>query len=776
MDMDVERLMTRVDRGETMRVRAATVIGVVLACSAGARLLSGVAGSLEAMAGALELLLATALLRRTRRVAALRMIVLVELAAAVGGVADPALASWRFLLGAPAAWCVNAPWVAWWIGAAILVAAVASLPPASLLPGARRVAIAVVASLPASCDEDELRGALPGGAETIAAARREWATLDPRSASSSDLAPLLDSLRAARIVLLGEVHEDGASYSQKTRLVRALHEELGFGVIAFETSCFDVWQLRGRWSKLRDASELRASHGSNPLWAGAESLVPLFEYVLSRRDATPPLLPFGLDSKTGAVARDPKLGAEAIDEELGPFLRRIAATLPDPNGSISGAIDTVERMVARLDRFGGHVDPAIAAAESSALEQLGERFASGRRLLAAAHGDVVASFAGLLVRGLRAHAEWYARAADLDPAAGSTFTNPRDAFMAEALQWYLDVVDPAAKVIVWTGGFHGFAELAKLEFAGDDGEHERRFHGVRPLAALLRERFGDAVRVVGCSTWHGETGAPLPNAEVHQGPAPGSIEAALEAAGARVGAIDFRALPADHPLRQPQWCSAMGLEPARADWSRQLDLLLYSRATFLHSARREAGPAVDRIVEGWREVDGRWPRAALSADRLAVVEPLASLLEVATAPEVELRAGLMTVGSLQLCAASKLHVRGDLAGDLHAAGELEATVSGVFLGSACSLGPSRWRFDGPFAGTLRLFGPATVELRCNLDPASEARIVARAPGVVVKLAGYTPQSRLDRLEGALRVELESSDLPVGARRIGSLDVVVARQE
>lgn len=104
---------------------------------------------------------------------------------------------------------------------------------------------------------------------TVNPPRLEWSTLDPREANNADLAPLMRSLRDARVVLLGEVHSDGASYSQKTRLVRALHEELGFGVVAFETSAFDMWQLRRRWPRLRDAAEVRASHGSNPLWARA---------------------------------------------------------------------------------------------------------------------------------------------------------------------------------------------------------------------------------------------------------------------------------------------------------------------------------------------------------------------------------------------------------------------------------------------------------------------------------------------------------------------------
>jgi len=52
--------------------------------------------------------------------------------------------------------------------------------------------------------------------------------------TSPDLRPLGKLLKGVRIVLLGEAsHFDGTDFLAKTRLIKFLHTELGFDVLAF---------------------------------------------------------------------------------------------------------------------------------------------------------------------------------------------------------------------------------------------------------------------------------------------------------------------------------------------------------------------------------------------------------------------------------------------------------------------------------------------------------------------------------------------------------------
>src|SRR5687768_4564334 len=71
----------------------------------------------------------------------------------------------------------------------------------------------------------------------------------PEDRSFSDLQPLKKILGNSRVVLLGEQsHGDGSVFLAKTRMIQFLHEEMGFGVLAFESGLYDC---RRAWEALQ---------------------------------------------------------------------------------------------------------------------------------------------------------------------------------------------------------------------------------------------------------------------------------------------------------------------------------------------------------------------------------------------------------------------------------------------------------------------------------------------------------------------------------------------
>ncbi|MCI0585478.1 MAG: erythromycin esterase family protein, partial [Planctomycetes bacterium] len=116
-----------------------------------------------------------------------------------------------------------------------------------------------------------------------------------------DLAPLKEILKDARIVQLGEnTHGDGACFEAKVRLVRFLHEEMGFEVLAFESGLFECESANGLLRKGDAAGAMDASIFG--IWHTAP-VRRLFRYLVDRAKVPKPLHLSGFDCRwSGEIA------------------------------------------------------------------------------------------------------------------------------------------------------------------------------------------------------------------------------------------------------------------------------------------------------------------------------------------------------------------------------------------------------------------------------------------------------------------------------------------
>lgn len=123
------------------------------------------------------------------------------------------------------------------------------------------------------------------------------------AANFSDLRSLVPYLSDKRIVQLGESGHGVAEFNQvKVRLIKFLHEEMGFNVIAFESGLFDCYYANDNVSSFTPVDMMTNSiFGVWHTW----EVVPLFEYLKQVSNESSPLTLAGFDIQVSS----PKAGS-----------------------------------------------------------------------------------------------------------------------------------------------------------------------------------------------------------------------------------------------------------------------------------------------------------------------------------------------------------------------------------------------------------------------------------------------------------------------------------
>lgn len=127
-------------------------------------------------------------------------------------------------------------------------------------------------------------------------------SIDPSDTSSDDLIFLGQELQNARMVMLGEQsHGDGSTFLAKTRMIKYLHEKMGYNVLVFESGLIDAFRVWAMITQGADSAEV-FDYGIFPVWSGCEQVQPLFHYILEQSSTDNPLILAGFDMQpTGSL-------------------------------------------------------------------------------------------------------------------------------------------------------------------------------------------------------------------------------------------------------------------------------------------------------------------------------------------------------------------------------------------------------------------------------------------------------------------------------------------
>ncbi len=298
----------------------------------------------------------------------------------------------------------------------------------------------------------------------------------------SDLEPLRAAIGDMRVVLLGEQSRyDGTTIRAKARLVRFLHEQMGFDVLVFESGAYDVHTA---WNRIRSGTDaVAAARAAIPAnWGASAELEPLFGYIGQRADGPRPLVLAGVDSRfTGTGPGNPGL---TFADDLESYLAAYDSPLPEE--SVWSPFRAVAERIARQVYDSTPFTPAERNAFTAGLSRLIEE--TNRLVNVAPPAE--ASFWVTITLSLEAQARtlWFLHAGNPDAAAAI-----RDSSMAHSLVWLAQSVHPGRKMVVWSTAPHVMRSPNELyNLGGQPNGHGRVIFG-----SLARVVLGEVMYSLG---------------------------------------------------------------------------------------------------------------------------------------------------------------------------------------------------------------------------------------------------------------------------------------
>ena len=429
-------------------------------------------------------------------------------------------------------------------------------------------------------------------------------SIDPTDEEFEDLKPLHEVLDGVQIVLLGEqTHGDGATFRAKGRLIRFLHQEMGFDVLAFESGLYDCAKA---WELMLESQDpvKEIGQGVFGIWSRSQQVQPTFEYIAAQARTDHPLELAGFDSQfTGRASR------KYLVADLESFAAR--HSLPFAH------TESWPTFLKTLDRF-AHDDYAAGNSPTPSPDQ---QRAFRRYLLtlskqiakAAKKSDREAQLWNQLFESLRNHSRssW-----EVDPNV-PMISNPelfelRDQQMGRNLVWLARERFANRKIIVWAATFHNARNLAAIEV--NQPSLQELYDKIEVMGDTVKRELGERAYSLAFTAYEGRAGSVFGEPSRLRPAQPGSLEGWSHRAELENAWIDLRQVPEAKEaawLLEPLFARPLGNTPMRAPWGQVVDGFLFTR--IMEPSRRVESPA-DESVFSWRPVEV--PAEVLAGDTL----------------------------------------------------------------------------------------------------------------------------------------------------------------
>jgi erythromycin esterase len=362
---------------------------------------------------------------------------------------------------------------------------------------------------------------------------------------------------------LGEpIHYDGSTFKAKTRLVKFLHQELGFSVIAFESGFYDTYKA---WQEIQAGKTTIEAAGKAlyPFWISTETQ-ELFTYIDKQKNTDRPLILAGVDCKfTGSYSEKNLL------PDLTAYLRSINSALVQDTANWRAFNVSLNHVIAISDYF-----TKPSAADTLVL------YPTFKGILAELKGQAVlltgkAQEQSLWQQFCRSSLAEVARKFPNKPVRKGQNSNEqlRDRQIADNLLYTQRELYPGRKMIVWAAGSH-------LTYNGANIDKEFYHQNLR-VGDYIKQHYGERYYNIGFTGYRGEFGKLLffyvLNVKKHKR---SSLEYALGQTKSSFLLLDFRKSNLPQWLRDPILAMPFGYRETRMRLPLVMDGLFYTKDVF----------------------------------------------------------------------------------------------------------------------------------------------------------------------------------------------------
>lgn len=371
---------------------------------------------------------------------------------------------------------------------------------------------------------------------------------------NKDFLFLKSTLANTKVVMLGEnMHGDGSTLTAKLKLIKYLHEELGFNVLAIE--CAGFYQSNRIMQEAKLNPNLIKEIEKTTIFNEYAEIQLLYDYIIETQNKPNPLEIIGFDCRHYPFWREKKHGSPI--KELDSIL-------------ITSNIKYVKQ--GNYKRLLPLIDHVLSIEFRDTISETNKQF------FISSLDTVVSQLQNLKNEK---YSIWIQELKSIKGHGNNSWTaiidanylnnNARDFQMADNLKWLINEKYKGQKVIVSAHNGHILKDDECIEFKQKDLKPPIK---QIPMGQWIKNEYNDKCYSIGFCSYKGSY---LVNDSLYilKPAAQGSLEEIFHSRGNPYLFLDYNKIPSNHILSKKQSLRCLLYEEAVSEWQKVFDGLVY---------------------------------------------------------------------------------------------------------------------------------------------------------------------------------------------------------